>query len=55
MTKYLTDELELEQTLQDFNNMVVSFNERYNEFAYAVRVLEKERKLIEEQQKGLAQ
>lgn len=47
----LTDGLDIEQSLQDFNNMVVSFNQRYNDFAYAVKVLEREKALIEEQKK----
>lgn len=47
----LTDDLDKENTLQDFNNLVVSFNERYNEFAYASRVLLREREELEKQQK----
>lgn len=38
-----TDDLEIEQTLQDFTNMICSFNDKYNEFAYASRVLALER------------
>ena len=49
----LTDDLEIEETLQDFNHMVVSFNQRYNDFAYASKVLEREKELIAQQeQKG---
>ena len=45
----LTDDLQIEQTLQDFSNMVVSFNQRYNDFAYASKVLEREKELLKQQ------
>lgn len=47
----LTDDLDKEETLQDFSRMVVSFNERYNEFAYAKEVLDREKALEEKAQK----
>lgn len=40
----LTDDLDKSNVLYDKRNMVVSFNERYNHFAYAKKLLDEEKK-----------